>query len=227
MSVPKSKIISCGITHDYPKVENMSVSKGLMALTDIKTGCPTTSNSQTIFVNVNPSKKNEKKNDDDEELSDVVVVKTSPENDTPVKYVEPNPYDNLPPTTQTRELSNMDDVRKQFYELQQIIRQKENIAMALSIILNLIENNPLIINKLVIPTEECLLELLKLLTDADEIQITKLDCDIGCSCKAPSTSIINKIYITKNGQTNILKYSYPDVIKIFDTHNISLTMVCE
>ena len=39
MTIPKSKVLS--------------VSKGLMALADVKTGCP--NNSQTVFVNITPN----------------------------------------------------------------------------------------------------------------------------------------------------------------------------
>ena len=40
MTVPKSKVLS--------------VSKGLMALADVKTGCPQSQTSQTVTVNITP-----------------------------------------------------------------------------------------------------------------------------------------------------------------------------
>ena len=96
MTVPKSKVLS--------------VSKGLVALADVKTGCPTTNNSQNVFVNVLPHKGQVDANVDQhtntrkaiidgEEVSDVVIVE--PTKPVEVKYNDENPYANL----ETRDLS--------------------------------------------------------------------------------------------------------------------------
>ena len=227
MSVPKSRVIRCGSTHEYPNVETLSVSKGLMALTDLKNNCPSTNNSQTIYVNVNSNKaqkevehenKNENKHEterkavvDGEELSDVVIVNPN----------ESNPYSSL------RDVSNMDDIRNQFKQLQQVIKEKENMAMALSIMLNLVENNPLIINKYIIASRDCLIELLKLLTGGEDISINEVVSDVGCSCNSVEYSLIDKIYVIKDGQIYVLKYSFPDAVKILDDHKISIKMCCD
>ena len=225
MSVPKSKVLS--------------VSKGLMALADLKSGCASTTNSQNVFVNVTPAHHVKANVDQDstptktrnaivdgEELSDVVIVEP-----TKVHYddQEVNPYENLPAPkpTKTRELSSVEDIRNDFNQLQALVKQKEDIAKALSIMLNLVENNPLIVNKFIIAPADILTELIKLLTSADEVKLNyALDQDVGCTCGAVKYLPIDKIYIVKDGATQVLKYSYPDCIKLLDDHHISYKLVC-
>ena len=94
MTVPKSKVLS--------------VSKGLMALADFKTGSPDINNSQSVIVNVSPgsadtkvkqetSPKARKAVVNGEELSDVVIVPNN--KDVKVQYnpvsEDDNPYANL------------------------------------------------------------------------------------------------------------------------------------
>ena len=221
MSVPKSKVLS--------------VSKGLMALADLKSGCASTNNSQNVFVNVTPAHHVKTNIDqestpvktrnavvDGEELSDVVIVEP-----TKVHYddKEVNPYANLP--TKTRELSSVEDIRNDFNQLQALVKQKEDIAKALSIMLNLVENNPLIVNKCIVAPSDILAELIKLLTSADEVKLNyALEDDVGCTCGAVKFLAIDKIYVVKDGQTQVLKYSYPDAIKLLDDHHISYKLVC-
>ena len=93
--------------------------------------------------------------------------------------------------------------------------------------LNLVENNPLIINKIIVAPSDILAELIKLLTSAEEVKINYiLDNDVGCSCSSVKFIPIDKIYVIKNDETKILKYDYPDALQILDQHKISYKMVC-
>ena len=215
MTVPKSKVLS--------------VSKGLMALADFKTGSPDINNSQSVIVNVSPGSaldhkiqqetKTRKAVVNGEELSDVVIVPNN--KDVKVQYEE-NPYENI----STRDLTTIGDVQSDIQQLQNLVKEKENIAKALSIMLNLVENNPLVVNKIIIAPENILAELIKLLTSADQVKISYiLDNDVGCSCGSVKYIAVDKIYIVKNEDTQILKYSYPDVIQILDDHKISYKLV--
>ena len=226
MTIPKSKVLS--------------VSKGLMALADFKTGSPDINNSQSVIVNVSPGNladakvkqettpKARKAVVNGEELSDVVIVPSN--KDVKVQYDPPtteeeNPYANL--QTKTRDLSSVEDIRNDFQQLQNLIVEKENLAKALSIMLNLVENNPLIINKLIIAPSDILAELIKLLTGGDEVKINYLlEDDVGCTCSIVKFIPIDKIYVIKNDETKILKYDYPDALQILDQHKISYKMVC-
>ena len=215
MSVPKSKVLS--------------VSKGLMALADFKQACPQTTTSQTVYVNVHPKHQHDEaqaqsaqqQQTDVEDLSDVTVVKP----DCGVKYGDDNPYAGLK-TTVTRDLSTEEDIKYDYNQLLSLVKQKEGIAQALSIMLNLVEHNPLIVNKYIVAPTNILEQLIKLLTSADDVQINlALDGDVGCSCGAVKFYPVDKIYVIKNGETSILKYAYPEAIKLLDDHRISIKLV--
>ena len=124
-------------------------------------------------------------------------------------------------------LSSIEDIRNTYKQLNETIKEKENITKALSIMLNLIENNPLIINKIIIAPADVLTELIKLLTSSDEVKFNLylIDEDVGCTCGINKYIAIDKIYVIKNGETKILKYDYPDAIQILDQHRISYRLV--
>ena len=91
-----------------------------------------------------------------------------------------------------------------------IIKNKDMLIQALVLSLDIIQNNPLIINKYVIADEHELALLIKYLTDAEEVDIIKNDHECSCSV-SKKYDIINRIMIKKNGEIYNLKYSYPDV----------------
>ena len=220
MSVPKSKVIS--------------VSKGFMALADLKNQSPSNTNSQSVIVNVAPAEKTREIGKPYVDEDGIVIVPTkeatpstfnSPQNqevnETKVQYNPPpeNPY------STTRELSNFNDIKNDYEELKALLKQQESISRALSIMLNLIEHNPLIINKIIVAPRDVLAELIKLLTSADEVSFKEADPEIGCSFASVKYNVLEKIYVIKNNETFNLKYSFPDVIKIMDEHRISLKLV--
>ena len=226
MSIPKSKILS--------------VSKGLMALADFKTGSPDINNSQSVIVNVTPNGVDQsikQKSRSSEAIHPIIDGKEDPditivphkETQVNVSYddttVEENPYNSF--NTKSRDLSSVEDIRNDFQQLQSLITQKENLAKALAIILNLVENNPLIINKLIVAPSDILSELIKLLTSAEEVKISYLfEEEAGCVCSVVKFLPVDKIYVVKNGETKILKYDFPDAIQVLDEHKISYKMVC-
>ena len=173
-----------------------------------------------------------------EELSDVVIVPCAPKDkqskDVNVIYhaqgaanrveCEDNPYADLP--KQTRDLTTIDDAEQDIQTLQALLKSKDDMARALTLMLNLVEHNPLVVNKLIVAPESVLCELIKLLTSAEDVTITYLlDNDVGCSCGAVKYMLIDKIYVVKDGDTHVLKYSFPDATKLLDDHKISTKMV--
>ena len=220
MSVPKSKVIS--------------VTKGFMALADLKNQSPSNTNSQSVIVNVAPAEKRREIGKPYVDEDGIVIVptkeatpstfnnqQTQEANETKVQYNPPpeNPY------STTRELSNFNDIKNDYEELKALLKQQESISRALSIMLNLIEHNPLIINKIIVAPSDVLAELIKLLTTADEVSFKEADPEIGCSFASVKYNVLEKIYVIKNNETFNLKYSFPDVIKIMDEHRISLKLV--
>ena len=244
MTVPKSKVLS--------------VSKGLMALADVKTGCPQSQTSQTVTVNITPGHSTNQsvklqQTDNlkarslppprhpiidgkvDPDITIVPSVKDVQDNtkeDESVKVSygeaqneaadESNPYANL----SARDLATVEDATQDIQQLQALLKSKEDMALALTLMLNLVENNPLIVNKYIVAPEDVLCELIKLLTSASSVTIKNLiDEDVGCKCGAVKYQVIDKIYVEKDGDTHILKYSFPDATKLLDEHRISTKLV--
>ena len=125
----------------------------------------------------------------------------------------PNPYattnDSTENSNEIKERS-IDTAKDTLTNLNQIIKNKDMLIQALVLSLDIIQNNPLIINKYVIADEHELALLIKYLTDAEEVDIIKNDHECSCSV-SKKYDIINRIMIKKNGEIYNLKYSYPDV----------------
>ena len=216
MSVPKSKVLS--------------VSKGLIGLNSMKTGCPT--NHQNVVVNVhndlNSTPKSLRKAVvDGEELSDVIVVEPSNINEdvkqnAKIKCESSN--------VQTREISSVEDIKEDYEQLLKLVKTKDAITQALSIMLNLVEHNPLIVNKYIISQKDILINLIQLLTEADKVDIIMAVEDVECGCTSSSKnnfSVIDKIYINKDGNTSILKYGFAECLQVLENHRISTKFCIE
>lgn len=114
-------------------------------------------------------------------------------------------------------------------DLLAICKDKDSLITALSLIVDIYQHNPVLINKYIVASENMLIDLLHCLTNADEIQMTKQDVVTGsCLCKASDCNyaVISKIMIIKGGQTFNFKYSFPNVIQFLEDRNISWKMCC-
>ena len=96
---------------------------------------------------------------------------------------------------------------------------------ALKLIIQMIQDNPLIVNKYVIADDTLLIQLVKLLTCADDVQIDAEDIGSGCSCGANVYRKVNAIYVIVGNETKNLKYDYPKVIKDLGELRISTKFV--
>ena len=215
MSVPKSKVLS--------------VSKGLIGLNEMRTGCPT--NHQNVVVNVhndlNATPKSVRKAViDGEELSDVVVIDPLPNNDVKQEAKIKCESSNVS-QIKTREIANEIDIKEDYEQLLKVVKTKDAITQALSIMLNLIEHNPLIVNKYIISPKDILINLIQLLTEADKVEII-MNVDVDCGCSSNNKySIIDKIYVSKDGNTSILKYGFAECLQVLETHRISTKFCIE
>ena len=126
-----------------------------------------------------------------------------------------NPYRNL----QARDLASAEANTK---DLQSLISEKDNVIKAQAIIIDMFQNNPLIVNKYIIATEETLVELIKLLTGAETVEIEL--ADLECSCTTPKYAVIKKIFLTVKGEIYSIELC-PAVIRLFETYKISLALV--
>ena len=186
MSVPHSTILSC--------------SRGVLAKTDVGYCSPKQSQNSSSYAENN--------------VKVVVYPKKETQNENP--YATTN--DSTENSNEIKERSmvqstapeGIDTAKDTLTNLHQIIKNKDMLIQALVLSLDIIQNNPLIINKYVIADEHELALLIKYLTDAEEVDIIKNDHECSCSV-SKKYDIINRIMIKKNGEIYNLKYSYPDV----------------
>lgn len=195
MSVPHSTILSC--------------SRGVLAKTDVGYCSPKQSQNSSSYAENNvkvvvyPKKETQNENP-------YATTNDSTENSNEIKErsmahsAAPEGIDTAKDTLTKGSESHGQS------PLNQIIKNKDMLIQALVLSLDIIQNNPLIINKYVIADEHELALLIKYLTDAEEVDIIKNDHECSCSV-SKKYDIINRIMIKKNGEIYNLKYSYPDV----------------
>ena len=215
MSVPHSTILSC--------------SRGVLAKTDVGYCSPKQSQNSSSYAENNvkvvvyPKKEDARINAPTENgLKDDSCSILRLQRSQSLSHEMANPYattnDSTENSNEIKERSmvqstapeGIDTAKDTLTNLNQIIKNKDMLIQALVLSLDIIQNNPLIINKYVIADEHELALLIKYLTDAEEVDIIKNDHECSCSV-SKKYDIINRIMIKKNGEIYNLKYSYPDV----------------
>lgn len=99
----------------------------------------------------------------------------------------------------------------------------------LEMLVEMYENNPLKVNSYVVCESKLLMEMIKLLTDCEKVDLVLNDdisCGSGCSGKSGKIIYISKILITINGKSEDLKYSRNDIYSQFIRYGVSMKMVC-
>ena len=109
-------------------------------------------------------------------------------------------------------------------EVVEILREKDRQIEVLKLIISMLQNNPLILNKYIIADDEALEKMIKLLTNAEAVQIDAEDLGEGCITKK-SYRKIHSVYVTKDSKTLNLKYDFPDVMKTLKDLRISTKYV--
>lgn len=210
MSVPKSKVLS--------SARNLSATKGVIALADVKVQSP--SQSQIINLTVHSDKAVESSEEVQDEVKPVYPRSDAPGNYVPSTFNADNPYENLKTGAPKLDQDGTFTAESRINELTTQIQDQEKVVQALSLIIELLESNPLIINKYVIAKAETLEELITLLTGADSVEILTSDIECGCN---PSKAVapVERIYVTKGGDIKQLKYDFPEALRMLETHRIS------
>ena len=193
-----------------PTSKILKANKSLVAAANIKNQSPTTEQGQQQNVNivVNSSTPDLRTT---EQTTDTRAVYPDKQTETN----EENPYANIA----LRDLAQAQETTE---DLAKLVSEKDNIIKALSIIVDIYRNNPLIINKYLIAEEETLTELIKLLTNATEVSIEL--ADIECSCVSAQYQTIKRIYLTVEGQIYSLELC-PAVMSFLEGFKISLNLV--
>ena len=153
----------------------------------------------------------------------------------PVYYPEVNPNVNftqdgeLPQTKSTFQFQP--PINSQFQgrgiaEIGSEITELEKRNKFLEMVIEMYENNPMKVNSYVVCESKLLMDMIKLLTECDKVELV-LNNDIGCSgCSGKDKFIyVAKILITKDGKTEDFKYGYNEMYTQFVKFGISLKIV--
>ena len=215
MSIPKSKMLSA--------------SKSIMAIASLKRDTQRTTQQQKQVVNINvqppiqPTTVHYPAPYEVEEGITVVPPTVPPTIPSPV---QPNVQQQPAPTVE-RKIDESLNPYAEIGELQSVISNNETAVKALIMIIDIMQSNPLIINKLIVAYAEPFKELIKVLTNADDVDVQYVD-DVGCFASS-KYNLVEDIYVIKNVngdvQTQSLKYGYPDVLRLFDRFKISVKMI--
>lgn len=130
-------------------------------------------------------------------------------------YPSPQPIDNL---SRDRGIADMGS------ELDELDKKNRFLEM----LVEMYENNPLKVNSYVVCESRLLMEMIKLLTGCEKVDLV-LNDDIscgGCSGKSDKIIYVSKILITIDGKSEDLKYCRNDVYSEFVRYGVSLKMVC-
>ena len=101
------------------------------------------------------------------------------------------------------------------------IEDKDRQIEVLEALLSCYENNPLIINKFVVCQYETLMNIIKVLTNAEKVEFS-LDEDKSCTCCNSKYIYISKIFVTKDGKTQEFKHAFNEKYSLLQRHGISL-----
>ena len=116
------------------------------------------------------------------------------------------------------------------------IENLEKKNQFLEMLVEMYETNPLKINSYIVCKSSLLMNMIKLLTECDKVDLVIDDSDIGCGCSASTTlrskdSIrstkilkIDKILITIDEKTEEFKCKYSDIYTQFVKYGISLKL---
>ena len=172
-------------------------------------------------------------------------------NNPPITYPSVSPYSQLPQqnvnftTTDSQyhkvacpsdypsapEISpnivNKDVQLPQSPNFESIIEQKHKENAFLKLLLQIYQEQPIIINSYVICKNSILMDIIKLLTDCDKVDLV-LNEDIACGGCGDNSKLIyiSKILITKDDITTELKYGYNEAYSKLVANGISLKIVC-
>lgn len=229
-----------------PRKQAFSNTKGFQAQADVGINSPSQSNNQSVNVVISPLTKDrgfevitDKSHYEHKEIPLPNDTKTRfPEGSLRSKSVElesEHPLNDDLENDSLREVSSgkalidrsIDTAKKSLTEMEALLKDKDNLIEALSLLLDIYENNPFIVNKFIVAQEEELTRLLFLLTGADEIQLIKSDPEVKCCVKKiDKVQYISKIMVKKGGNTYNFKYSFPNVVQLLDNRKVTWKLVC-
>lgn len=132
-------------------------------------------------------------------------------------------YPNVPQLNASKTVSRSNSLSdlKNYNQLDSLEQKNKFLEMLVSVY----EDNPLKVNAYLVCNTTSLMNMIKLLTDADKVELV-LDEDIACNscCSSDKLIYISKILITKNNKTEDMKYAYNDIYSQFIKYGVSLKL---
>lgn len=107
---------------------------------------------------------------------------------------------------------------------EELLHEKNRTIEVLKLIISILQDNPLIVNKYIIADDELLERIILLLCNAETVNLDAEDVGEGCITKRTYRKI-NSIYVTVKGETLNLKYDFPAVMKTLKDLRISTKYV--
>ena len=163
------------------------------------------------------------------------VVTVNPVNNINVSVRSPSEIQN---TTATREITDTDETQvvypdsgiyvqptqENIDKLTADLAEQINLNEAFKIIIGMYQDNPIFVNKLVLTDDEKLAELVKLMTNADQVTVDAEDLGSGC-CTGNKYRKVNAIYVKHKDTTETLKYDYPKIMQMLKELGINTKIV--
>ena len=162
-----------------------------------------------------------------------VNIKIQPSKSSPVMYPQVPPTNFTIPPQEQGPPSFIPQMQASQFQSPQVIGRDIQLESNdlelknrfLEVLLSIYEANPLRINSYIVCHSSSLMELIKILTEADKVELV-IDEDSGCTgCVSNNRYMtIQRILVTKDDKTNDLKYAYNDVFAQLIKHSISLKL---
>ena len=130
----------------------------------------------------------------------------------------------IEPSAQVQNPTTTVSYTDELNSLYNMVNNYETVAQALILIIDIMQSNPLMINKFIVPKESYFHDLICVLTNADDVDIKRVE-EVGCTLSSKKYDLIDDIFVIKDGETKSLKYAYPEVARLFDRFNISIKMI--
>ena len=154
-------------------------------------------------------------------INNIVTIRNTPSYPTITEdgVVEPKPQQSPDNPYSERSLETAEQ-RKEAIEA---LTSEKHLIEALSIMVDIVYENPLIVNKLVVTDQTTLAALIKLLTMSDGVEI--LCEEPECTCLSNHLLKVSSIHIVKGTTTTEFKYSHQNAKRILDEHHISIKYI--
>ena len=205
MSVPKSKMLSASRaimaiankTHESREITQKSIQNQTVNINLQRTENPSISTVSYHTPNTQPVVQTTT------EISIPPVVESSVEVQNPTSNVVKN---------------------EELNSLYSMLNNYETVAQALILIIEIMQSNPLMINKFIVAKESNFRDLICILTNTEDIDIKRLE-EVGCTLSSKKYDLIEEIFVIKDGKAKNLRYAFPEVASVFERFNISTKMI--